>query len=179
MQKEEYELKQRQKEAERQKEAKAHALKKMGKRTAILLILFLVILAGAIYIRKTASRVAVRENEQLSTSGIHWHPHLSIKIKGQEQEIPAGIGIGVAHQPIHTHEADGIIHLEFAGRVTENDARLGKFFAVWGKRFDGECIFDNCSGQDGQLKMFVNGQPSDRFADYIMRDGDQIEIIFE
>ena len=180
MSKEEYELKQRQKEGERQKEKRTHSLKKWGKVTAILVVFLALAATGAIHFGKSAQKGPVHENAVLATAGVHWHPHLSIKIRGQEQAIPAGIGLGITEEsPLHTHEADGIIHLEFAGRVTEDDARLGKFFQVWGKTFNSECIFENCNGPDGHLKMFVNGQPNTQFGDYIMRDGDQIEIIFE
>jgi len=119
------------------------------------------------------------ESAVLAPNGIHWHAHLSIKILGQEQEIPAGIGLGVVENPIHTHEPDGVIHMEFSGRVTEDDIRLGKFFKIWGKTFNKDCIFDKCSGPEGQLKMFVNGQENFDFENYVMRDGDRIEIIFQ
>lgn len=182
MSKEEYEFKQRQKRAEGLKQQKMRSLKKWGRAAIVLSVLISAVAAGAIHFGKSAQggqKGSVHENAVLATSGVHWHPQLSIKIKGQEQEIPGNIGLGITESPTHTHEADGIIHLEFAGRVTEDNARLGKFFEVWGKTFNRDCIFDNCNGPDGQLKMLVNGAPNDQFEDYVMRDGDQIEIIFE
>ncbi|MBI2624856.1 MAG: hypothetical protein HYW70_00755 [Candidatus Nealsonbacteria bacterium] len=119
------------------------------------------------------------ENRVIARAGIHWHPHLSIKILSQEQGIPAGIGLGIVEQSIHTHESDGIIHLEHTGLTREKDIKLGNFFKVWGKRFNGECIFDKCSGPEGELKMFVNGKPNFEFENYLMRDEDKIEILFE
>ena len=120
-----------------------------------------------------------QESEIISRQGIHWHADLSIKILGKFQEIPANIGIGVNHRPLHTHETDSVIHMEFNGLVRENDIRLGKFFEIWGKKFNKDCIFNNCSGLDGQVKMLVNGELNSEFENYIMRDGDKIEIVFD
>ena len=115
----------------------------------------------------------------ISGKGIHWHPELTIMIKGEKQEIPANIGLGVTHNPVHTHDTDGVIHLEFSSAVRENDVRLGKFFEVWEKQFTSECIFEHCSGPEGTLKMKVNGEENTEFGNYMMHDGDKIEIIFE
>ena len=80
---------------------------------------------------------------------------------------------------MHTHEADSVIHMEFSGLVREDDIRLGRFFEIWGKKFNRDCIFDKCNGPEGRLKMFVNQQPNYQFENHIMRDRDKIEIIFE
>lgn len=164
------------KERAKQKLRFQRRVKKLSLWTAIAVLAGLGLLAGWKWL---SSQPAPPKSELISTSGIHWHPHLSIKILGEEQKIPGGIGLGIAENPIHTHNPDGIIHLEFAGRVTENDVRLGRFFQVWGKTFNKDCIFDKCSGPEGQLKMLVNGKENFDFENYIMRDRDQIEIIYE
>jgi len=69
--------------------------------------------------------------------------------------------------------------MEFSGLCLEDDLRLGRFFEIWGKRFNKNCIFDKCSGPEGQLKMFVNGELNYEFENYMMKDGDKIEIIFD
>ena len=121
----------------------------------------------------------IPESEIISQKGIHWHPELTILIKGQKQEIPANIGIGAVHKPMHTHDDMGVIHLEFSGLVKKEDVRLGNFFEIWSRKFNKDCIFDKCSGAEGKLKMFVNDKENFDFEDYIMRDGDKIEIVFE
>lgn len=99
---------------------------------------------------------------------------------GGYQKIPASIGISPAfHQPMHTHDANGRIHIEYPAVVREKDLRLGRFFEIWGKEFNKDCILDKCSGSEGQLKMLVNGKENSEFENYVMRDGDKIEIIFE
>ena len=126
-----------------------------------------------------ANQPKTPESEIISQKGIHWHPELIILIKGQKQEIPANIGIGIVHKPMHTHDDMGVIHLEFSGLVKREDVRLGNFFEIWSEKFNKDCIFDKCSGAEGKLKMFVNGKENFDFENYIMRNGDKIEIVFE
>ncbi|HDY69115.1 MAG TPA: hypothetical protein ENH85_15170 [Candidatus Scalindua sp.] len=125
------------------------------------------------------TRPSTPESKIISKQGIHWHADLSIKILGRYQGIPGNIGIGITELPVHTHEADSVIHMEFSGLVREDDTRLGRFFEIWGKKFNRDCIFDKCNGPEGRLKMFVNQQPNYQFENHIMRDRDKIEIIFE
>lgn len=115
----------------------------------------------------------------IARNGLHWHSYLSISILGQQQAIPAGIGLGAAEKPIHTHEEDNIIHMEFAGLVEKDDIKLDEFFKIWGKTFNKNCIFDKCSGPAGKLIMLVNGKDNLELENYIMRDEDKIEIIYE
>lgn len=115
----------------------------------------------------------------ISRNGIHWHSELSIYINGVEQEIPANIGIGARHQPIHTHDASGVIHLEFQGIVKKEDTALGKFFKTWSKQFNQNCIFDFCNNENKKIKMLVNGKENTEFENYRMQNNDKIEIRFE
>ena len=177
MSQEKYKLKQQQKIEARDKERYKGKIKRAVKAVLVVLVVGVVIFVGGWYF---ISRVEPAEKSDIIYRGpIHWHPELKIKILGEYQEIPANIGIGVVHQPIHTHAADGIIHIEPIGQVREDDIKLGRFFETWGKTFNKDCIFDKCSGSEGELKMFVNGEQNFEFENYVMRDGDKIEIIFE
>ena len=77
----------------------------------------------------------------------HVHAHLVIFDRGKARQVPFGIGIGPPRevQPtsygafviagscfhwLHTHAADGIIHIE---SPTERQYTLGDFFDVWGQ----------------------------------------------
>ena len=119
------------------------------------------------------------ESDIISRNGLHWHPHLTIEINGKTQEIPENVGMVPRELPIHTHEKDGIIHLEFTGLVKKDDLKLGEFFRIWGETFNKDCIFDKCSGPEGELLMLVDGKENNDFENYIMGDGDEIEIIFQ
>lgn len=136
-------------------------------------------LGGLIWKTSNSSSPSLTENEVISRRGIHWHSELKIFINGQDQEIPAGVGLGVTHQPIHTHETDRIIHMEFDGLVLKKDTRVGQFFDIWEKKFSKDCIFEFCNGDNGNVKMTVNGQSNNDFENYLMKDGDKIEIRFE
>jgi hypothetical protein len=76
----------------------------------------------------------------------HIHAHLTIFVNGKAEQIPFGVGIGIPISGVnttvgpfvtvgacfmwlHTHAADGIIHIE---SPTQTTYTLGQFFAVWG-----------------------------------------------
>lgn len=137
--------------------------------------------AGAVFLLSKGEEVNVPEDQIISSAGIHWHPKLTLLVKEKKQEIPPNLGIGAVHQPMHTHEdnKEGVIHMEMQGVVTKDETRLSKFFQVWGKQFNANCIFDKCNGEEGTVKMNVNGQENKEFENYHMKDGDRIEIKFE
>lgn len=108
---------------------------------------------------------------------MHIHSQLSIVIDGQAQSIPANIGLeSFCMRPIHTHDDSGTLHLEFP---QTRDVRLGDFFAIWGKRFDQNCVLDTCAEANKIVKMRVNGKDNTEFERYVMHDKDKIEIIFK
>lgn len=150
----------------------------------------LMVIGGAFLL--TRQDTSVPEDQIVSKSGIHWHPKLTILIKGEKQEMPANIGIGTqyANHPlydsmmqmtnIHTHDNSGTLHWEvMKGPVKKDDVKLGQFFSIWDKQFKPSCIFDKCSGEEGKVKMLVNGQENQEFESYHVRDGDNIEIRYE
>lgn len=143
----------------------------------------IVILVGAVIFLSKESKSSVPKEDVLASNGIHWHPKLAITIDGKKQEIPANIGIGGAvHQEIHTHDQDakdGVVHLEMQGVVAKSDTKLGNFFRIWGKEFSSTKLFDKTNGPDGTVKMIVNGKENSEFENYLMRDGDKIEIKYE
>jgi hypothetical protein len=75
----------------------------------------------------------------------HIHAHLTIFINGQQRQVPAAIGIpgaqaqstqngpfiasGTCFYWLHTHAADGIIHVE---SPVQRSYTLGQFFDEWG-----------------------------------------------
>lgn len=76
----------------------------------------------------------------------HIHAHLTIFVNGQPRQVPSGIGIpgarsasttdgpfvdsGTCFYWLHTHAADGIIHIESPVQRTYT---LGDFFDEWGQ----------------------------------------------
>ena len=142
--------------------------------------IFLLVAAGIIAIaRYAANQPPLTEADIVSRSGLHWHPEIAIYIKGMKQDVPAAIGLGLVHQPVHTHEADGVVHLEFSSLVKKDDLTVGQFFNNWGKPFSRERVLDYTNGPDGTVKMYVNEEPNDAFEHYVMQDNDRIEIRYD
>ena len=94
----------------------------------------------------------------------------------QNVPVPANIGLGAVHNPIHTHDDPGVIHMEFDGAVRQDNTRLQKFFEAWNKQLSATCLLDECGGT---VTMRVNGVPNTELSDYIMKDKDTIEISYE
>ncbi len=145
--------------------------------TISLWVVFITAIAGLVF--WVASLPKISQGEFISKNGLHWHSTLHIKIKGSEFAIPAGIGLGAVHNPIHTHDPDNVIHLEFNGIVRKEDLAVRNFFKVWGKDFSKDSILGNKTGDGGTVKMLVNDKENMEFENYLMQDGDKIEIIYE
>jgi hypothetical protein len=97
----------------------------------------------------------------LSAEGteLHIHQHLDLYVNGTKQVVPAEIGIitnpQVVFSPLHTHDTNGIIHVE---SPTVRSFTLGDFFDVWGVRFTPTCIGGYCTQGDRTLRVYVDGQ---------------------
>jgi hypothetical protein len=98
----------------------------------------------------------------------HVHAHLRIVVRGHSRRVPAGIGAappyGVAETPdgrflaaagcftwLHTHAADGIIHVE---SPVERTYTLGQFFDIWGQPLDRRRLGPN----RGRVTAFFDGR---------------------
>ena len=139
----------------------------------------LLLVGGSLWSRSIANS----DPDVIASGGIHWHPQLSIYIKGVKQGIPANLGIGAqfastnGYDPqmqmaaVHTHDDLPLIHLEFmSGPVHKEDVRLGQFFKIWGK--DMRSLGTN-------MRMTVNGKTSTDYENYVMHDGDKIELNYD
>ena len=97
----------------------------------------------------------------------HIHTHLTIFVNGQRRQVPAGIGIpgavatqtpqgpfidsGTCFYWLHTHAADGIIHIESPVKRTYT---LGEFFDEWGQPLSSS----QAGPAHGKVTVIVNGQ---------------------
>lgn len=174
--KEQYDIRQQQKREGHFKRQRSNTAKKGIKKILAAVIVLGVLIGGGWYLLKTFS---VPEEDIVARGGIHLHPRLIITIKGVEQAIPGNIGLGARPGPYHTHQEDNVLHIEPQGIVTKEAIKLKKFFSAWGETFNRDCIFENCNGPEGEVKMFVNGEPNFDFENYLMQDNDRIEIIYE
>jgi hypothetical protein len=97
----------------------------------------------------------------------HIHAHLTIFVDGVARQVPRGIGIpgalsedtpagafvasGTCFYWLHTHAADGIIHIE---SPIERVYTLGEFFDVWGQPLGP----DRVGPASGHVTALYNGQ---------------------
>ena len=97
----------------------------------------------------------------------HIHAHLTVFVDGAPRQIPHGIGIqgaevtstpagpyvaaGSCFYWLHTHAADGIIHVESPVQRTYT---LGNFFDVWGQRLSPSEV----GPVSGRVTALYNGQ---------------------
>lgn len=99
----------------------------------------------ALHLGQTIDGIKCELSEKVA---FHIHAHLAIFVNGKQKQVPFGIGIGpplrgvnTATGPfvtqgtcfawLHTHTADGIIHMEAPKQITFN---LGEFFDIWGEK---------------------------------------------
>ena len=98
----------------------------------------------------------------------HVHTHLTIFVNGAARQIPYGIGItpprrgqqtaagvfltsGGCFYWLHTHAADGIIHIE---SPVQRSYTLGNFFDLWGQPLSR----DRVGPAKGKVTAFFNGK---------------------
>jgi hypothetical protein len=99
----------------------------------------------------------------------HIHAHLAIFVDGKAKQVPQGIGIapplqlqnspsgayvagGSCFYWLHTHAADGIIHIESPSQA---QYALGQFFDVWGQTL----AADQVGPAVGKVTAVVDGKP--------------------
>ena len=100
----------------------------------------------------------------------HSHPNLTITINGANFPFPPSPGTAEngCLQPIHTHDATGVLHIE---TDQNRDYTLGDWFLLWGHWennptraiFNSTQIFDHKVTSGHNLTMTVNGVTSANF----------------
>jgi hypothetical protein len=128
----------------------------------------------------------------------HVHAHLDVLMNGNPVEIPGGVGIEITDpavqkfgsdayggipkegcdqvciSPLHTHDPDGVIHIE---APSEARFTLGQFFVELGVRLDASCVDEFCT-PDVTWEVFVDGQrQSGDPADIVLGDSQEIAIV--
>ena len=88
----------------------------------------------------------------------------------QDSECPEGM------RGIHTHDDTGKLHIETPNQI---DAPIGAFFNIWGETFNSGQILDNTANSEYDIEMRVNGVINEEYENYVMLDGDNIEIYYK
>ncbi len=95
--------------------------------------------------------------EQAEGAVFHIHQHLAILERGRPLAVPDDVGrpiVGNCLYWLHTHTADGIIHVESPVFRTFT---LGEFFDVWGEPLSRTAVA-SARVKPGQLRVFVDGR---------------------
>ncbi len=97
----------------------------------------------------------------------HIHVRLHIFIDGRQQTIPAKIGLTRSRaRAIHTHEADGVIHMETQDLTQYT---LKDFFDVWGQPIE----------RPGYtLTMTVNEKANQEYGALVLIDNQRIVLTY-
>ena len=97
----------------------------------------------------------------------HIHAHLRIVVRGHSRQVPAGVGIapplqvestpngrfvaGACFMWLHTHAADGIVHIE---SPVERTYTPGELFDIWGQPLD----HGRVGSAHGHVTALLNGR---------------------
>lgn len=123
-------------------------------------------------------------NAPFTSGEVHWHATLEMVACGQKLENP--VPFDAEHHLglplLHTH-TDRLIHIE--GQVwNAEDILLGKYMDVIGMPFTSDSLGDfvgpsGCrDGKVNSVRLMVNGMDNTLMRDYILRDGDNISLVY-
>ena len=105
--------------------------------TIVVVLIGIIVTAVALLPRSTPRfKFDCLGTEQIT---LHVHPWLQIRISGQSVTIPAYVGItnpggsNTCFEPLHTHDASGIIHVEASD--VNSQYNLGDFFTIWDETY--------------------------------------------
>ncbi|MCA9213603.1 MAG: peptidylprolyl isomerase, partial [Planctomycetales bacterium] len=116
---------------------------------------------------------------------------IKIFVDGEEVVVPANIGLTSSGQKlskVHTTGA-GQIRVEPIASEAIGEVTLGDFFSTWrneggaagnnsNAQFSATQLLSNVASGRNTVQMFVNGQASTSFDNYVIRDGDEIVLVF-
>lgn len=90
----------------------------------------------------------------------HYHPTIAITIDGQPVPVPPNIGVDPdtgAMSAVHTHEADGTIHIE--SHTVGEKFTLGQLFTQWGVALTPTQIGGAKANAGEEMRVTSNGAP--------------------
>jgi hypothetical protein len=96
--------------------------------------------------------------DQAEGAVFHIHQHLAIFSHGRPVEIPDDVGrpiVGQCLYWLHTHTADGIIHVE---SPAFQSFTLGQFFDIWGEPLS-RTVAASARAKPGAMRVYVDGRP--------------------
>jgi hypothetical protein len=178
---EQFQQRQEERRRARERQRRIEQYRRVGIISGVVLVLGLVIWWGAASIiggGKTSTvafgpatgqdvdRISCTTGEQLT---VHYHADLQIYVNGQLQAVPAGIGFVLPDSDtstphlasngttacvysLHTHNADGIIHIE---SPDSRSYTLGNLFDIWGQHLSTRQFMNHAVDAKHKLVVLV------------------------
>lgn len=174
--------------------AALYILRSRNFKKALIILAIILALTGLAYsVYSVYATGAAQRGVVVCTDKCYWtahiHTEVDVNICGKEFRFP--VEKGRLDRP-HTHEEKNLIHFHerlLIDPVTKEilnpqPLTLGAFFDAMEVQFDENKVLDktngdSCNNQSSSVKMFVNGKPSALLRDYIWKDGDKINIVFD
>jgi len=104
----------------------------------------------------------------------HVHAKLEVYVDGQKTPVPNNIGVsGATVAALHTHDAEGIVHMEADNPF---EVKLATFFEVWGVKFTDTQLGGYQNEGDKTIQVFVNGQKVEKPASYVVKAKDKVVV---
>jgi hypothetical protein len=112
-------------------------------------------------------------------------------VDGVNVAVPGGVGIAEpvltpsgdlesaigAISPLHTHQADGILHVEADSSPLVQT--LGQFFDEWQVRLTTSCLGSYCNGSGSTLRVYLDGAlASGDPASIVLSPGREIAVVY-
>jgi len=116
------------------------------------------------YVESGALERMARAGVQEDAGAPHIHPKLRVQVRGATVPVPANIGLGASHAPMHTHDPDGVMHVEGAANPT-----LAQFMALWGVPLDGRRLGPHRANNRERVIMWVKAPGATGFKEQPVR----------
>jgi hypothetical protein len=98
--------------------------------------------------------------DQLEQTQVHYHAELQMYVNGVQQTFPSDAGRpATCFYWLHTHNPDGIIHVEAPADGTYN---LGQFFDIWGQHLSTTQLLNNKVDSTHKLTIYVFNPTTDQ-----------------
>src|ERR1700738_3346681 len=97
--------------------------------------------------------------DRMEGAVLHIHQHLAVRDHGKPVTVPDDVGrpiVGQCFYWLHTHTADGIIHVE---SPNFNTFTLGNFFDVWGQPLGKTNVAGAKPRKGEHVAVWVDGRP--------------------
>ncbi len=145
--------------------------------------ILILVLAGIVLLFYRAAKIS-SDFEPYTEGSVHWHADFDVFLCGERLDFSSlgGANTHVGSPLLHTH-GDHKVHIEGAVSRAE-DISIGNFFTAIGHKLSSNSFDDytnendRCGG-DNSVVLLVNGEENPEFENYILKDGDVIEVRYE